>query len=56
MGDCVAILSTARAPVILRPIDEEYFSFVGLAQVSYLTDSADFKKGVSEDFSKFWIR
>ena len=55
-GDYITILSTASAPVILRAINEEYFSLVGLAQVPNLTDDPEFKKGIAEDFRKFRIR
>jgi hypothetical protein len=56
VGDLIAIVSTARAPVILRRIDEDYFSFVGLAHVPHIIDDPELKSGLSEDFRKFLIR
>jgi hypothetical protein len=56
VGDVIAILSTANAPVILRRIDDEYFSLLGICYVSYLTDDPQFEKGLTEEFKKFRIR
>lgn len=56
VGDHIPILSTADSPGILRPIDEEYFSLVGLAHVPYLTNDTVFKKCIVEEAMKFRIR
>jgi hypothetical protein len=56
VGDCIAVLSTAPGPVVLRRIDDQYFSLVGIAHVPYLLDDPHFKKDISAEFKKFRIR
>jgi hypothetical protein len=56
VGDLIAILSTARAPVILRRIDEEYFRLVGMVHVPRVAEDPHFKRCMSEDFQRFLIR
>jgi len=55
-GDFIVLLSEAPTFVILRRIDDQYFSLVGPAHVPSLHEDPDFKKGISEEFRKFRIR
>jgi hypothetical protein len=52
LGNLIAILATAPAPVILRRIDEHYFSLVGLAHVPQILEDPHFKWGMSSNFQK----
>jgi hypothetical protein len=56
VGDFIAILSTACAPVVLRRIDAEHFSLVGMVHVPRILEDPHFKRGISEDFQRFLIR
>jgi hypothetical protein len=55
VGDWIAMLSTAPAPVILRPLNDGYFNLVGLAELPEFLEDPLFKSGVSGEMRKFQI-